>query len=129
MAVPSSSCRRDQEKTPMASLIDFRGEYGRSFDHSGWSQDSSSKTYRCGNGNRQHRKWRSHPRLAEGTRRRRQWLVLLTFEASMGVLLIILDGPRTAAAKPTAAGTVIDNTENGGPILVLPKGPGEDANG
>src|SRR5215469_12288829 len=30
MAVPSSSCRRDQEKTPMASLIDFRGEYGDS---------------------------------------------------------------------------------------------------
>src|SRR5215471_8093231 len=28
MAVLSSSCRRDQEKTPMASLIDFRGEYG-----------------------------------------------------------------------------------------------------
>jgi hypothetical protein len=48
-----------------------------------------------------------------------------------GVILIIPDGPRTAAtpAKPTLEGTVIDNTENGGPILVLPKGPGADANG
>jgi len=48
-----------------------------------------------------------------------------------GVILIIPDGPRTAAtlAKPTVEGTVIDKTENGGPILVLPKGPGEDANG
>jgi hypothetical protein len=49
-----------------------------------------------------------------------------------GVILILPDGPRTTptSGQPPVEGTVIDNLENGGPILILPgPKPEEDPNG